>query len=250
MQRLLHRVGPWLFVLAIAWYLVGNYLIKTLEQQSLARATSLHEKLQAFDVGALGTVVIHVSGESHFLRGIQIRFDPGAEQAVVRNENLTVSVNGQTVDGALHITVHGAVRNRHESWGKLSLVLPEKTHRVGFAGETSFEVSGKFADPKSTLVLETMTCNSKLEVDDLSVNRLKLLSSCQDASDRPERCCNTSFTVEKGAMVERLEVSMASGVLAFEANSVPQTELYLGESVVVSGRRAFLEAAHFGKPVQ
>lgn len=240
MSRIFHRCGSWLFVLAIAWYLAGNYLIKTLEQQSLARATSVHARSQAFDVGMPGTVVISTSG--HFFshgKTVQIRFDPDATRATVNNDNLRVSVRGQLIDGVLQIELNNDDRSRYGSLGNLDIVLPASTRKLGVSGETSFEISGRFSDLRSSLTLDGMECNSRLELDRLTVSQLKLLSTC-----------HARFALGKEVLLEKLEVSMGGGTLNFFADSIPKTDLYLGESVVVTGRRSFLEAARFGKPPQ
>lgn len=240
MPRLFRRVGPWLLALAAAWYLAGNYLIQSLEQQSLGRAKSLHKMSQVFDMGKPGTVVISTSGHSFSLgKTVQIRFDPHATQATVNNDNLRVSVRGQLIDGVLQIELNSDDRSRYGPQGNLNIVLPASTRKLGVAGESSFEISGRFSDPKSSLTLDSMECNSRLELDHLTVSQLKLLSTC-----------NARIALGKQVLLEKLEVSMGRGTLDFSAEAIPKTDLYLGESVVVTGRRVFLETARFGRPPQ
>lgn len=252
MQRLFHRVGPWLFLFAVAWYLAGNYWMKSFEQQRAARATERHVRSQSFDVGVQGSVVIRTSEHmDRFRSAIAIRFDPNATQATVKNENWDVSVNGQLVDGVLQIVLSRTDRSGYRPANELRVVLPGAVSRVGVEGENSFDISGRLSNPKSTLVLENLQCSSTVTVKGLSVKQLKLLSMCQvSASEKPDECCHARFVIEPGAELEKLEVSMLSGALNFQAYSIPQTELNLGDSVEVRARRAFLQAARFGKPPQ
>ncbi|MES2951311.1 MAG: hypothetical protein V4858_22500 [Pseudomonadota bacterium] len=252
MRRFYFRVGPWLFVAAVAWYLAGNFLIGSLEAKSQARALSLHKTSQDFEIGTQGVVEVHTEGEELNMQTVKIDFQPGASLATVQNENLRVSVRGQLVDGVLHLTVGGSDRRHYASRKEVSLVLPPSVKRLRFPDAGRFEVTGRVPNPAADLNLEILNCHSEVNVKHLSVHQLTLTSSCQMhvEAQAEKRCCNMRFDLDRDVVVSKLDVSMESGSFEFRGNAIPQTQLHVGELVEVTGRRAFLQAARFAKPLR
>lgn len=247
MARRFSRAGPWLFVILLAWFVGGNLLRDSLKTKGLAHAKSMHKSQHRFAAKTLTSVVIR--GQDDLYQNIKLVFDPSATQATINNENLQISVTGQLADNVLNIAL-GNLRSpqrRHYQTTELSINLPLTVKRVAFAGINRIQLSGHSPNPETELDLEILDCEPTVNIDHLTVNQLKLATTCKQPQDK-EKCCHPSFSLGADVVIGKLDASMPNGKLTVSLDALPkQITLSLGDTVEVTGPSGFFRAARFNK---
>ena len=246
MRRLFSRVGLWLFIVALAWYFGGNALLDYMYNKSVTHARSLHKYNQYFDAGKLTGVVIRAEKGNGYIGTVSLVADPGASQVMVRNENLALSTDAAIADGVLNIALTPLSRRYHEAFKQVEIRLPPSLNKVGFDGGVSVELSGRLPVSTSELHLEILDCEAGMTLSSFTVNKLRLTATCRRPAEK--RCCDARFSLGESVTIDQLDVSMLRGKFTFSSDAVPQRiQLNLGETVEVTGRSAFLQAAKFGR---
>ena len=246
MSRHFSKIGVWLFVLAVAWYLAANFMLKNVEKEQASHVKSTHVAKQLADIGNHDRAVIRTVDAD--MRGVQfdLVFDPGAKQATVINENVGLAVSTQFIDGVFNIGIGKEVAARDiYSGGRTTIRLPATVSKVEISGVNSVQVSGSLPAPSAELTLEFRNGVALVTIFDLLVNRLKLASACPNESN--ENQCSPGFSISGQLRVGTLEVAMQRGSLNHSGIGVPQeTLLDIGSDVVITGRRDFLQSFRFG----
>ncbi|MFZ6778742.1 hypothetical protein ACO0LD_18115 [Undibacterium sp. Ji83W] len=246
MTRYFSKVGVWIFIFAVAWYLAGNYFLDRLKKEQVAYAESMHVKEQHADIGSNSRAVIRALGDDFRVSHIKLVFDPAASQASINNEDMQVAASTQFVDGVFNITFSKAVAPMdHHKKMITEIRLPSSVNKVEIAGIDAVEISGSLPAPAAELVLENLGCTAKINIEQLQVNRLKLVASCQIPPKN--ECCSTQFNLSEQIQIGKLEVVMQHGSLDYSGSKVPQeTLLNVGDNVSITGRREFLQSLRFG----
>ncbi|PXX34926.1 hypothetical protein [Undibacterium pigrum] len=244
MARYFSKIGVWLFIATVTWYLSGNFLIDHLKKEKVTYYKNKHVAKQQADIGNSGRVLISVPDgyKAHFA----LIFDPAISQVSINNENLQVATSMQSGDGVLNVILRKAEIPviDHDYSSKTEIRLPSTVGKVEIAGGSSVEISGRLPAPAAELVLEISDCRVRTSFKEFVVGRLKLVSICKVPSK--EKCCAASFYLAEHISVEKLEVILPYGHLDFSAELLPQQILLnVGNDVTVSARRAFLEKARF-----
>lgn len=244
-SRYLPNVGTWLFILALAWYLVGNFSLLAMQKERLALAQSVHQTNQAFDVGGSGTLVIRKLDTSGYGERVNIIFDPTLSQATVHNENLQLSVTGHAVNGAFHIAiVKDKLMEEHWRQKEIDIHLPPLVKKMTFFGVSDVFLSGSLPTSAEGLTLELSGCGQQISMNDLTVSQLKLTATCQ--LPPTQTCCTSNFSLNNNVKVDKLEVMMQQGNLDLSGNLIPQqTILKISDQVRVTARRGFFQTARF-----
>ncbi len=244
--RLLSKIGLWLFILAVAWYFTGNFLLNRIKKERLAQALSMHIAKQQFDIGNSGKLVIRTLDTDNNRGNIHVIFDPLLSQATVNNENLRQSITGQLVDGVFNITIDLDKRVSIDGYSNkdINIRLPASVNKLEFSGPNFAEISGSLPISATELTVELAGCNQQANMQNLTVSQLKLVTSCQNPSS--QTCCTSSFRLNNEVRIDKLEVVMQQGSLDFLGNVIPQqTILNISDQVQVSAGRAFFQTARF-----
>ncbi|MFZ6743807.1 hypothetical protein ACO0LC_11310 [Undibacterium sp. JH2W] len=241
--RPLSKLGLWLFVLAIIWYVVGNSLLADLKKAQLAQAKDKQIIEQKFDVGSSGRVVIRKQDADLNFDGISLILDPDASQATIHNEHVRIPIAGKVEDAAFVITVGRGNLPVSYSSEKIEIRLPASISQIEISGVGSVDLTGRLPVSASTLSLGIATCDARFELQDVAVKQLKLVSSCQAVQ---KNCCTSGFELGDKVQVGRLDVAMQYGELNISGDVVPQeTLLNVGDEVHITGKRAFFQSARF-----
>ena len=240
------KIGFWLFALAFAWYLTGNFLLSNVKKDQIAHAKSLHVTEQRADIGSNSRAVIRAIGEDFYINRITLIFDPTTAQASINNQNMQVAVSTQYVDGVFNINLSKVVAPKdHNSSATTEIRLPSSVSKVDTAGISWVEVSGSLPGTTAELALESADCNTRVDIKQVMVSRLKLVANCQLPPKK--ECCTTVFNLEEQVQINKLEVTMQYGSLDFSGKVPPQqTVLNIGDNVSIKGRREFLQSLRFG----
>jgi|GEM_PF-1641177 len=242
--RSLPKLGLWLFVLAVVWYFVGNSLLKQQKKELSSHEIDLHKSGQQFVVGSGDRLVIRKPDANFVARNIKLIFDPDISQVTVNNQSLGMSVRGDAADGVINITLERGVTPGDYSHNEVQILLPASVNKLEFSGVNSLDISGRLPTSTTELSLEMTDCVPQVNLQQLSVKRLKLVSTCQEL--KKDKCCTGSFNLGEQVQIGKLEVNMLYGSLDFSSEIKPQeTLLMIGEEVVITGRRAFFETARF-----
>ncbi|MES2041045.1 MAG: hypothetical protein V4495_24775 [Pseudomonadota bacterium] len=246
MSRYFSKIGVWLFMLTVAWYLAGNFLLNNVKKEQLSHAQSIHVTKQQADIGSNNRAVIRTQDTD--ARGVEIDliFDPAATQAMISNENMQLGASAQFIDGVFNITIGKGVATRGGyPRGKTEIRLPATVSKVEFFGVSNVRISGSFPAQSTELTVEFLNSASRVTVNELLVSRLKLVSGCQ--SPAQENDCSLNLDFNGQIQVAKLEMTMQHGSLNYSGIGVPQeTLLNAGSDVIVTGRRDFLQSLRFG----
>ncbi|WP_162042756.1 hypothetical protein [Undibacterium sp. YM2] len=244
------KVGVWLFVFTVLWYLTGNFFLKNVEKGQVSFDKSAHVARQQTVIGSGSRAVIRALSTE--VRGMQLQlvFDPAATQATLSNENRLVDASAQLIDGVFNIAISKevAVRGGHLP-GKIEIRLPSTVSKVDFFDVNDIQISGSLPEPSAELVLEFWGNGSRVLSEQLQVNHLKLMSGCKTLAK--ENYCSLNATFNGQIQLGKLEVNMQHGILVFSASTAPQqTLLNVGNDVIVTGRRDFLRSLSFSSAAQ
>lgn len=246
MMRSLFKAGPWLFVLAIGWYLGGNYLIHHLRAKNLALAQTRHNNRQQFEIDKV--LMLHVTKDQAIATRLVLVFDQSVNQAVVENNNLELTAQGQLVNGVLTLSLLRQVRQqnpeRHESYAEIIVRLPPSVQTVMTDSPDSMTVGGDA--PLDVLELVLLNCGNGMKLGPLEVKQLKLTSRCRQPPDT--RYSHGGFELDSTLTSQSLDVSMQWGSLTVAMAKLPQQiRLDLGDAVAIRANSEFVRKAQLNK---
>lgn len=245
MSRHFSKIGVWLFILTVAWYLTGNFLLNNVKKEQISYAQSIHVTKQQADIGSNNRAVIRSLDTD--ARGVEIDliFDPAATQATISNENMELAASTQFIDGVFNITIGKGVTTRGGySPRKTEIHLPATVNKVEISGVGNVRISGSLPAPSTELAVEFSDGASHVTTNELLVNRLKLVSACRNPVK--ENDCSLNLDFNGQIKIGKLEVTMQHGSLNYSGIGVPQeTLLNTGGDVLVTGRRDFLQSLRF-----
>jgi len=247
MLRRSHRIGPWLLLAALFWYVAACFLADNLNKQSLEQGKSSHKAGQDFDIGEGTAVVIRVGeleSKSGYLPRVQLVFDASFSQATIQNANVGLAVNGALVENTLNISLEKTKARHNKSVEDLVIHLPVTVNKVSFSGFRKIDVSGSFPAPTANLVLEILEPGPSVTLKRFKVNRLLLAAVFKPTVEKISS--DTGFVVDEQVVIADLGVSMTGGTVEFLSRSIPQqTRLDLAEAVKIKADAAFLRTARF-----
>lgn len=244
MLRRFNRVGPWLLVAAVGWYLAGCFLADHLSSESMGSAN----KVPDMDNSTASSVKIEVIGSgdnSYYYPSITLTLNPGISRTTIKNDDAGAVVNTTLLNGELDISVQKHASRHGKSSETLSIEIPRNVGTVSFSGNMRVHISGNA--PELTLVARDQ--KPMVAIDALSANKLRYVANFNTAQDHEGR--ESSFNLDKDAAIRELEISMSHGTLDFSARALPaKTMLDLGNDVKVRADAPFLQSAKFGKLTQ
>ncbi|MFZ6875746.1 hypothetical protein ACO0LF_27070 [Undibacterium sp. Di27W] len=246
MSRNFSRTGLWLFMFAVFWYLVANFLLDDLKKEQIARAYGGRLKQEYVSIGSNNKLVIRTTGEDFSVHNVSLVFDPGLTQALIKNENVQIAVNTQMQDGVLTLGMVQAdvsVNDRHSS-SLIEIRLPSSVNQVEFAGHGTIKISGNFPSTSTELMLKSLSCDASLSIEGLTVAQLNYQVSSKQEENK--KTCFPVFDMSAVNRIDKLEVSMSHGRLNVGNKITPKTTvLTLSDDVNVTAQSEFLRAATF-----
>jgi len=244
MARYFSKIGVWLFIISVAWYLSGNFLIDHLKKEKIAYFKNRHVTQQQADIGSNSRVLISAPDDETMY--FTLIFDSTASKVSINNENLQVAASTRLVDGVFNVVLSKVATPvlEHHSSRKIEIHLPSSVSKVEIAGGSFVDISGRLPAPGAELMLELTDCAGRVDFKEFVVNELKLVAHCKVPPK--EKCCTTHVELGEHIDIQKLEVTLPYGDLNFAANVLPQQILLnIGDDVTISARRAFLEKARF-----
>lgn len=241
----LSKPGLWLFLLSVLWFAGGNILLGALHKNSSTAARQPRPVLQ-FDVGT--QLVFDTRASQTYTPDLYLVLDPGASRVSVTNNNPGIAVQGQMLDGVLHLSIFDTVKAQNFSRARERLLIhvPASVRKMDFPARAAIGMSSDSAATIPELDLTLTNCDTGIHISHLSIRRLKLSHTCQPLAGAP--LPNNYVEMREHLSVEQLEITMPAGRLQYTSDIIPQEiQLNLGSKVLVNARNEFIRSAHFGK---
>jgi hypothetical protein len=249
--RVLFRLGPWLFIASIAWYLGINTLIERLNKASIAQAERAHKGKQDIEIRGVTTVQFRAEDDLKMQPQLKIIFDSSALRATISHISLGMIVDAKIVNGVLDVTFPISEKS-DKALGKMSryenrrveIRLPSFVNKVGISGIGDVELTGQFQSPSAELAFEIFDSIPEVKVESLVINHLKL--SINSLKPWEEADYTEDLILGESNVINNLGVIMSIGKILISSNELPQhIQLELGDKVMINGPSTFFRTAQF-----
>lgn len=240
MRRFYHRVGPWMLLFALAWYVAGVYLIKYLDYKRWDLIRSRHINMQTLEIGSIREVRIRsrIQGRDE----VKFLFDSKVAKLQIENHHPEALVGSRVLADVVELTLEPTVAN-YSGYNLITIRAPLSINRI--IVEDVWQAVQIGADGSvflTDLTLVTRNLQGQLSVAGIQVEKLRLeQDKALEAGTRAP-----SIEITAGTVIDELNVAMVRGTFEFTAAAPPrQSWFQVGDSVQISGQKPFLESIRF-----